>query len=188
MHPTAVSRFKSGFALVCFFCLLLNGIGAWRGALRAEASPAQHREGHVEWPMQWEGRPLRPLALSAVEQRFADGFPGTLARLTDGERSLVMRRVERPTRMLHPAADCYRAIGFRIEAAQLEQDAQHKRWRCFTATKSGHASQRVCERIEDAAGGAFTDTSAWYWAAATGGSTGPWQAVTVATPLKARGI
>jgi len=42
---------------------------------------------------------------------------------------------------------------------------------------------RVCERIEDARGLAFTDASAWFWAAQLGRSTGPWRAVTVATPL-----
>ena len=43
---------------------------------------------------------------------------------------------------------------------------------------------RVCERIVDAGGVAFTDTSAWYWAAASGRSSGPWQAVTVARPIE----
>jgi len=42
-----------------------------------------------KWPSQWQGKPLRPLALSEVEQRFASHFPGTLARLTDGRQVLV---------------------------------------------------------------------------------------------------
>ena len=33
------------------------------------------------------------------------------------------------------------------------------------------------------AGAGFTDTSAWYWAALLGQSQGPWQAITVASPL-----
>ncbi len=63
----------------------------------------------------WDGAPLRPLALSDVEQRFAARLPGAIARTTDGRRTLVLRQVAMPTRMLHPAADCYRALGFRIE-------------------------------------------------------------------------
>ena len=37
--------------------------------------------------------------------------------------------------------------------------------------------------IVDAQGASFTDASAWYWAALLGQSQGPWQAVTVASPL-----
>jgi hypothetical protein len=41
----------------------------------------------------------------------------------------------------------------------------------------------VCERIVDAKGEAFTDTSHWYWASLLGRSAGPWQAVTTAQAL-----
>lgn len=136
----------------------------------------------VEQPAEWEGMPLRPLALSEVELRFAKHFPGTVARLTDGRQVLVLRTVDRPTRMLHPATDCYRGLGYRIRNEQLEEHTDKTRWRCFIAERGGRAV-RVCERIEDAQGQGFTDTSAWYWASAAGQSTGPWKAITVATPL-----
>ena len=86
--------------------------------------------------------------------------------------------------MLHPAADCYRAAGWRISGERLERmdSAEAPLWRCFIATQ-GSKSLRVCERIEDAAGQGFTDASAWYWAALAGQSRGPWQAVTVARAL-----
>jgi hypothetical protein len=135
-----------------------------------------------EWPTQWEGRALRPLALSAVEMRFAARFPGHIARLTDGEQVLVLREVREPTRMLHPAADCYRGLGYRIAQAQLERDAQARLWRCFIAEREGR-QVRVCERIVDAQGQAFTDASSWFWAAQLGQSTGPWQAITTARSL-----
>lgn len=135
-----------------------------------------------EWPVAWEGRALRPLALGAFETRFAARFPGHIARLTDGERTLVLREVREPTRMLHPAADCYRAIGYAIADTRLERDAQAQLWRCFIAARDGQRL-RVCERIVDAKGAAFTDASSWFWAAALGQSTGPWRAVTVARVL-----
>jgi hypothetical protein len=160
------------------------------GALLACAlAPAFHRaapstmpETRVEMPSEWEGKPLRPLALSPVEERFASHFPGQLARLTDGTQTLVWREVQRPTRMLHPAADCYRGLGYRIEEARLEQDAQDRLWRCFIAVRNGQ-QVRVCERIVDAKGQSFTDASSWFWAAQLGQSTGPWQAVTTARIL-----
>ena len=135
-----------------------------------------------ELPREWQGKPLRPLALGPVEARFAAHFPGRIERLTDERNVLVWREVQKPTRMLHPAADCYRGLGFRIDDARLERDAEARLWRCFVAVRDGRRI-RVCERIEDANGLAFTDTSAWFWAAALGRSSGPWQAITVATPI-----
>ena len=114
--------------------------------------------------------------------RFAARFPGHIARLTDGEQVVVMREVRQPTRMLHPVADCYRGLGYRIVQAQLEHDAQQRLWRCFVAERAGQRT-RVCERIVDAQGQAFTDASSWFWAAQLGQSSGPWQAITVARSL-----
>lgn len=136
-----------------------------------------------EWPLQFEGRALRPLALSPVEQRFAEDFPGQLGRFTDGQRSIVLRQVLRPTRKLHPTEDCFRALGYRIEQTQLrERIGATGLQRCFVASRNGGRLQ-VCDYIEDAAGQSFSDTSAWYWSALSGRSTGPWQAVTLASPL-----
>jgi hypothetical protein len=133
---------------------------------------------HGEWPTHWHGQALRPLALSAVEHRFAAQFPGRIARfaVADGGE-LVLRDVSRPTRMLHPAADCWRGIGWRIEATRLERDGDALLWRCFEATRDGQRV-RVCERIVDAQGQAFTDTSAWFWTASLDQSAGPWRAIT----------
>jgi hypothetical protein len=149
-------------------------------------APASHTpaiERHVEWPTQWDGRTLRPLAISAVEQRFAARFPGAIARFSDGERVLVMRRVDQATRMLHPAADCFRGLGWRIARTQLERDGQQRLWRCFEAEGIDGQRLRVCERIEADDGTAFVDPSSWFWAATLGQSRGPWQAVTVVESL-----
>lgn len=169
---------KGAFALAMALCALWSAATAFT---TPPAAPTQQTA--AEWPRTWDGALLRPLALSDVEQRFADRFPGAIARLTDGQQVLVLRQVNQPTRMLHPAADCYRALGYRIAAQRLEHDAQQRLWRCFTAERSGARPLRVCERIEDARGQGFTDTSAWYWAAVAAKSQGPWQAVTTARAL-----
>ena len=170
---------KTLWAVLLPLCFLWSVVSAFQQPsttiLKEHLSP--------EFPVQWQGRPLRPLALTALETRFARQFPGTLARLTDGRQVLVWRSVEQPTRMLHPAVDCYQGLGYRIAAQQLERDKEGLLWRCFEATDSAGARLRVCERIVDSGGQGFTDTSAWYWAAALGQSKGPWQALTVATPL-----
>ncbi|WP_374369356.1 hypothetical protein [Piscinibacter sp.] len=163
--------------------LLLAALLPFAAAPRAAPVPR-----HVEWPQVWEGKPLRPLATTAVEQRFAARFPGAIARFSDGQRVLVLRRVTEPTRMLHPAADCFRGLGYRIERTQLEHDTRARLWRCFEAEGRDGERLRVCERIapidetsgaEASGGEAFVDASSWFWAAALGRSRGPWQAVTV---------
>lgn len=169
---------KALFALTLALCAL----APWLRLASVGPAPSESVTLFAEWPDAWEGKPLRPLALSAVEQRFADRFPGRLARLTDGEQVLVLRDVRQPTRMLHPAADCYRGLGYRIAQAQLERDAQQRLWRCFVAERDGHRT-RVCERIVDTQGHAYTDASSWFWAAQLGQSTGPWQAITTARAL-----
>ena len=171
-------------ALLLPICAFWNIPNAWSVRHETAVAPA-NTQVHVEWPATWQGQPLRPLALSDVERRFAQGFPGKIVRLTNDREMLIWRHVTRPTRMLHPAADCYRALGWRIRDEQLEQmrdGQQDKRWRCFVA-EHGSVRLRVCERIEDSAGQGFTDASAWYWAAVTGQSAGPWQAVTVAVQM-----
>jgi hypothetical protein len=113
------------------------------------------------------------------------GLPRKIVRLTDGQDALIWRYVTRPTRMLHPAADCYRALGWHIRDERIEQvenDRQGGLWRCFVAEHE-EARLRVCKLIEDAGGQVFTDASAWYWATIAGQSAGPWQATTVASPL-----
>ncbi len=137
----------------------------------------------VEWPTRHDGAPLRPLALSDVEHRFAQRFPGRIGRFTDDAgRVFVLRHVTEPTRMLHPAVDCFRATGYAIEQSRLERDERRRLWRCFVArrgTVDGEAL-RVCERIEGTTSDvdAFTDASAWFWAATLGDSRGPWLATT----------
>ncbi|MCC2637495.1 MAG: exosortase [Moraxellaceae bacterium] len=149
-----------------------------RTSVDAQAAPP----APANWPETWEGRRLQPLSLSAVEQRFAAQFPGIIGRFSDGERLVVLRRITAPTRMLHPAADCYRGLGYVIRDERLERESTSRLRRCFIAERNGRRL-RVCERISDAANGNFTDASAWFWAASLGRSPGPWLAVTTAQVL-----
>jgi hypothetical protein len=131
-------------------------------------------------------RPLTQQPLTALEARFARRFPGAIARFRAGDTTLIVREVDAPTRQLHPAADCFRAAGFAIGPARPHENARGERWNCFEARQDGR-SQRVCERIADAAGRQWTDVSSWYWAALWSqrdGHAGPWWATTFVTPLE----
>jgi hypothetical protein len=146
------------------------------GRFPRSATVSLDAPSNVEWPTHFRDQPLTRMPLSELEQRFTRGFPGAVARFTDGERMLIARHVERPTRQLHPAADCFRAIGYTVERSRPVIDGLGEHWNCFAVARDGRRL-RVCERISDQEGREWTDTSAWFWAAQYGG--GPWRALTV---------
>ena len=125
----------------------------------------------VGWT-EFEGRPLRELPLSAEDRRFFRHFPGSVARYSDGRRQLVVRRVTRVTRKLHPAWECYGAAGYK-----LSQPHVYDEWSGFTAT-GPEGRLWVREHIEGPEG-VWTDTSQWFWSARWA----PWWAVTVVERL-----
>lgn len=166
-------RANSGvLVFACVIAAFVPLLGA-----RPQPAPAGNFPG---WPTHFAGKPLRALALGPIEQRFAEDFPGRIGRFSDGERELVIRWVSQETRKLHPASDCFKGTGYSITPQPLAVDADGKRWGTFVARRR---DERVAvrERIHDAAGNQWTDVSAWYWAATTGKSRGPWWAITIAS-------
>ncbi len=129
-------------------------------------------------PRPSRARPSFSVKLPSREARFAAGFPGRIAAFTDGSRLILVRWVPRATRLLHPAEDCYRGLGFAIAPRPILQDDGGARWESFTAERDGEKLV-VRERICDESGGHWTDTSSWYWAALLGRTRGPWWAYTV---------
>lgn len=135
----------------------------------------------VAWPETFDGRPLTPIAAAPEDAALARDFPGRVARFSDGRRQVVLRSVAAPTRRLHPARDCFRAIGYVVTPAPMRAMPGGPA-SCFEARRDGKALL-VCERIADAAGASFADPSAWYWPALLGRSPGPWLAATVVEPI-----
>ena len=181
-------RIRTFFVGACLAAAVLpvsGPFGVRRAAHANEPGAAVvTRSSSIEWPTHFRGRPLTRLALTPLDARFAQRFPGAIARLTDGAQALIVRRVTQPTRMLHPAEDCFRAAGFSLAAPRTQVDATGVQWRCFAATRDA-ARARVCERIVAGTvdgGQAWTDVSAWYWSAQMNGR-GPWWVITVITPL-----
>ena len=68
MRPLDV---KLVFALALGLCALVPGLR--QGSASAASSATS--ESTTEWPATWHGKPLRPLAFSAVEQRFLRASP-----------------------------------------------------------------------------------------------------------------
>lgn len=133
----------------------------------------------VPWPAEFEGRPLTRLDLTARELRFAGTFPGDMARFTDGQREIVMRRVAQISRKLHPSSECFAANGYSMKPLPGRRDASGSTWGCFSATRDAE-SLHVCETITDSTGRSWSDVSGWFWSGMIDNTSGPWTAITIA--------
>lgn len=131
------------------------------------------------WPKTYEGQPLTSLPLSEKERYFQKDFPGKIARFHDGNKEIVVRWVEEPTRKLHPARDCFKGVGYTVEALDLKVSKQGVRMSCFLATKDSTVLQ-VCEYIEAMSGENWSDVSEWYWSVVFGSSSQGWMSYVIA--------
>jgi len=175
--PVGARVLFATFAIACVIAAVLPFCGAQKKTAVIDADA-----GFPGWPEMFEGRPWIRLSRPEGAAGFASGFSGetgVFRQETDGggERIVVLRWIREASRGVHPAADCFRASGYAVRAGGLVRDAQGVVWSEFFAERGGEA-WRVRERWRDERGGAWTDVSAWYWAAVSGG--GPWWAVTVA--------
>jgi len=181
---------RTFFVGACLAAAVLPSLGARfaaSGAVgRTPAAAVDPRSVSFEWPTHFRGQPLTQLPPTDLEARFATRFPGAVARFSNGEQLLILRHVRRPTRLLHPAGDCFRGAGYVVSGEHAAIDAQGLRWRCFVAAR-GDERLRVCERIgerlDDAEEAGWTDVSAWFWQAQLRRTASAWWAVTVVTPL-----
>lgn len=156
-------------------CLLLVGITIGWINLRHSAATTHSVSPVTDWPGEFEGRPLTPVALSDAEEQFAESFPGAIGVFeSPGGRQVILRRADRPTRRLHDSATCLKAAGFTI-GDRVVQDG----WNCYQATR-GSQMLEVREQIYAEVGeSTWTDISDWFWEAIFHKNGGPWTAVTV---------
>jgi len=127
--------------------------------------------------------PLHPLSLSETELHFAAGFPGAIARARWGQGELIVRRVDRATRRLHPSARCLRSAGFRTGTARTVTTDDGGSWSRYTAERDGRR-WLVHERIVGSGPerATWTDVSQWFWSALRNPRSGPWRAETLILP------
>ena len=166
---------RSYYLIACAIAVLMPFVSA-RFETPATGPAAVSFPG---WPSTFAGKPLTPLPLSEMEQKFATGFPGRIARFTDGEHEIIIRWVTEATRMMHPASDCFQGLGYTVKPLGAHRDESGALWASFAATK-GDDRLVVFERIYSASGESWTDVSAWYWSALRQEGTGSSWAITLA--------
>ncbi|MGA1869598.1 MAG: hypothetical protein ACMUJM_13760 [bacterium] len=130
------------------------------------------------WPTHFQGKVLTRLPLAEGDKIFENGFPGRIARFSDGQREIVYKWLKKPTRRLHPVSDCFKGMGFEVKPMPVRVDGNDNRWGCFRAVKDNEMIY-VTERIYDESGNSWTEVSSWYWAAFLGKTHSPWWSVTV---------
>jgi hypothetical protein len=163
-----------GLVLAALLAALAPMLGRSQGrAIASDAFPG--------WPTHHEGRALLPLPLTPREILFVRGFPGRVGRFQDGRREIIVRWVSAPTRLLHPAADCFRGVGYAITPLPARRSANGQVMSCFRATR-GTEAMTACELIRGADGEHWPDVPAWYWSALLGASAAPWWSYVVAEP------
>jgi len=159
-------------------------------AAAAALAPLLHRPtvaaagvaaGFPGWPARYEGRALTEMPLTRREAGFLQDFPGRVGRFSDGRREIIVRWIDAPTRLLHPAADCFRGIGYGVTPLPIRRDAAGAAMGCFRA-QHGSDGLTVCEVIRDGRGESWPDVSAWYWHAILGATAAPWWSFVVAEP------
>jgi len=168
-----------------FFCLCVIAACAplWSTSTQRDDS-SEAFPGWTAVPLPTDSTNIPP---SAREARFASDFPGKIGTFTDGTRTYVVRWVHRPTRKLHPASDCLRALGYEVKPTPIFAAADGSHWGTSRAIR-GNEQLRVSERIVSSTGREWTDVSAWFWSAALGHNAGPWWAITIFEPATAAEI
>lgn len=138
------------------------------------------------WPNHYENKHLTALDLTEKERVFVQGFPGEVGRFSDGTREIIIRWVESPTRWLHPAADCFKGVGYAISPLPVHYNLDDVAMGCFLASKNKQ-SLRVCEYVIDAETDdkreTWSDVPSWYWQAILSDDDNSWWSVVVAENL-----
>ena len=166
---------RSYYLIACLIAALMPFVSA-RFETPATGAAARTFPG---WPSTFEGKTLTPLPLSEIEKKFATGFPGRIARFSDGEREIIIRWATEATRKMHPASDCFQGLGYSVTPLAAHRDERGSLWASFTATKNNERLV-VFERINSDSGETWTDVSSWYWSALRHEGSGSWWAITVA--------
>lgn len=132
----------------------------------------------------YQGIPVEEVPLSAREKAFAKNFPGHLKVYRIENGTLILRRINQASRMLHPSSHCLQAEGFFISKTSLETGPNGRVFLQYHAAR-GAEKFLVTENIYNLDRTRhWAEVSAWYWHAFLNPQSGPWEAETLILPIQ----
>lgn len=146
-----------------------------------DTGPVESDNAQINWPDQIEGKVLKEVPVYNENKKlksFLADFPGQVKIFSDGKRIYIIRFVRKSTRKLHPASDCYRAAGYKIEFQPTIIKSAGEHWSAFKASRADREVM-VRERITDSLGNQWSEPGAWYWSALKNETKAPWWGITV---------
>lgn len=164
---------------ILFFLVIL--VAALTPVFHGSSETKKSPKTQVQWETQFEGRALTPLALTENEKKFVRNFDGDIAKFSDGKRIITMKAINSLTRKVHPAADCFTSLGYKIE--HITEDKSDIGWHTFYAINDKE-TLKVKEMVRDEHGKTWKEISAWYWAGTLGATKGPWMSYTIVEKLE----
>lgn len=130
----------------------------------------------------FEGSRLIPEGNSPFEPLLSRSFEGQTQSFRSAGRHLVVRTSNRGTRRLRPSEAAFREEGYEVSGIIIS----HEDWRGYYATR-GVETLHVRERMsEPSTGRTWNSLSTWFWHATLFPKAGPWELVSVITPLEKR--
>jgi hypothetical protein len=135
-----------------------------------------------EHPIRFEGSTLHPAKESPYTGMIVADFPGQVRHFRSAGRHLIYRLATRGTRRLKPSEAAFRDEGYEITRIAVSQE----NWRGYYASR-GKEELHIRERMsEPASGRTWHSLGSWFWHATLLPNSGPWEMISVITPLAMR--
>lgn len=128
----------------------------------------------------FEGSTLIPEDSSLFAEMLTRRFLGEVRCYRCAGRQIVIRTSGRGTRRLEPTEAALREEGYEIRDISLDQD----QWRSYYASRLNeriHVREQVRELASNRTWHSLTT---WFWHATLFPQAGPWESITVVTPLQ----
>lgn len=131
----------------------------------------------------FEGSTLIPESESRFAKIVIRDFKGEVGLYRSAGRQLIMRISQRGTRRLAFSEAAFRDAGYTISTSDCDSTG----WRAYYARSQGETLHVREQLREPATGRTWLSVSGWFWHATLRPQLGPWELVSVITPLEKRG-
>ncbi|MDR1915967.1 MAG: exosortase/archaeosortase family protein [Synergistaceae bacterium] len=189
-RKTSILSKKRTSAIALLYIAICSSVALASAIPSGRHAPERIQDISVTWPSSWGGRTLIPASPDPETEKFWRDFGAYREfKMINGDTAdgwfpkydrIVFRYVDKATRLLHPAEDCFRGAGYEIEYQPVQIDEAGREWSGFVCEKSG-VRQNVLQCVisvpngdlreveNDLTARTWADVSSWYWHAALPG-------------------